>query len=364
MGVKITTPYIPFEHFIFRTPLFPFEFLSNEDDFMKYNVFLEALFIASPELSEEISKLQNTPDITHKEKERIAGSLYRYYQRACNRPTPFGYYPNRIRLAKERIPLQEEQYRSLLRQQKITEEQTSLIDRNYERTSSMHEQGGISGRELDESRSRQLQGQLSEENMLNAINNMRMQLAQLHESIIDMEYQHTERMNEFRSQIRSMVSQLKAGIQSWEMSYVLTSPVDGKITFTRYWVSNQNVQAGEEVFTVVPASESHIIGKAMLPVARSGKVEKDQSVNIRLDNFPDSEFGMLKGVVQNISLVPATSGNATYYVVEIELPEGLNTNYKKELPYLPNMQGMADIITENMSLLERFVMPVKKIFKR
>ena len=73
---------------------------------------------------------------------------------------------------------------------------------------------------------------------------------------------------------------------------------------------------------------------------------------------------MLKGVVQNISLVPVTSGNSTYYVVEIELPEGLNTNYKKELPYLPNMQGIADIITENMSLLERFVMPVKKIFNR
>jgi HlyD family secretion protein len=48
-------------------------------------------------------------------------------------------------------------------------------------------------------------------------------------------------------------------------------------------------------------------------------------------------------------------------VVEIALPEGLHTNYKKDLPSLPNMQGMADIITENMSLLERFVAPMKKI---
>jgi len=72
---------------------------------------------------------------------------------------------------------------------------------------------------------------------------------------------------------------------------------------------------------------------------------------------------MLKGVVQNISLVPTASGGTTYYVVEIALPDGLNTNYKKELPYLPNMQGSADIITENMSLLERYIMPMKKIFK-
>ena len=271
------------------------------------------------------------------------------------------YYPNKIQLAKERIARYEEQRLSLLRQQKITEEQTSLIDKNHERSSTMHDLGGISGKELDESRSRQLQGQLSEENMRNAINNMQVQLAQLNESIIDMEYQHTEKMNDFRSQIRSMASQLKSGIRSWEMSYVLTAPIDGKITFTRYWVSNQNVQGGEEVFAIIPEAETRIIGKAMLPVARSGKVKTGQSVNIRLDNFPDNEFGMLKGVVQNISLVPATSGASTYYVVEIEIPDGVRTNYKKELPFLPNMSGMADIITENMSLLERFVMPMKKI---
>jgi len=144
---------------------------------------------------------------------------------------------------------------------------------------------------------------------------------------------------------------------------VLMSPIDGKITFTRYWVSNQNVQAGEEVFTVIPVLESRLIGKAMLPVARSGKVATGQKVNIRLDNFPDSEFGMVKGVVQNISLVPTVTGGMSCYVVEISLPEGLQTNYKKVLPFLPNMQGAADIITENMSLLERFVIPMKQILK-
>ena len=277
------------------------------------------------------------------------------------------YYPNKIRMTKERIVRYEEQYNSLLRQQKITEEQTALIDKNHERSANMHEYGGISGKELDESRSRQLQGQLSEENMHTAVNNMRIQLAQLNESIIDMEYQHTEKLNDFQSQIRSMSSQLKAGIQAWEMSYVLIAPIDGKISFTRYWVSNQNVQAGEEVFSIIPVSESPVIGKAMLPVARSGKVKTGQNVNIRLDNFPDSEFGMLRGVVQTISLVPTSVGGTTYYVVEITLPEGLTTNYRKELLAISEAgaslsQGVADIITEDMSLLERFVMPMRKIF--
>jgi HlyD family secretion protein len=72
---------------------------------------------------------------------------------------------------------------------------------------------------------------------------------------------------------------------------------------------------------------------------------------------------MLKGVVNNISLVPTVSDETMYYVVEIGLPDGLHTNYKKKLPYRPNMQGRADIITDDMSLLERFIQPVRNIFR-
>ena len=161
------------------------------------------------------------------------------------------YYPQKIRMTKERIVQYEKQYQSLLRQQTIVYEQNALIDNSHVRSAELYEKGGISGKELDDSKSRQLQAQLTEENMRIQINSMRIQMTQMRESLMDMEYQHTERMNDFRSQLRTRVLQLKSDIQSWEMNYVLISPIDGKITFTRYWVSNQNVRAGEEVFTVI-----------------------------------------------------------------------------------------------------------------
>ena len=273
------------------------------------------------------------------------------------------YYPQKIKLTKERIIEYEKQYQSLLRQQKIIGEQNELTDKHHTRSIELYESGGISGKELDESKSRQLQGELSGENILTSLNNMRIQIAQMNESLMDMKYQHTERINDFRLQLRSMISHIKSDIQSWEMSYVLMSPIDGKITFTRYWVSNQNVQAGEEIFTIIPSSESQIIAKASLPIARSGKVKAGQKVNIRLDNFPDKEFGMLIGIVKSISLVPVTTSQQSYYVAEVSFPDGLKTNYKKELPHLPNMQGIADIVTEDISLLERFFQPLKNIIK-
>jgi HlyD family secretion protein len=204
---------------------------------------------------------------------------------------------------------------------------------------------------------------------------MQIQIAQLKESLLDTEQQAVEKVNGLHSNLQTLISQIKTEIQNWEMSYVLTAPIDGKITFTNYWTINQNINAGEEIFTVIPMGwrvrpamtgqkgDFQIIGKASLPIARSGKVKTGQKVNIRLDNFPDTEFGMLRGVVKNISLVPSQSGESAGYAVEIALPDGLLTTYKKELPYLPNMQGQAEIVTEDISLLERLIMPVKKILK-
>jgi HlyD family secretion protein len=271
------------------------------------------------------------------------------------------YYPQKIAMIEERIKQNEEQYEILLRQQKIANEQFALTQKQYQKDSLMLLKGGISGKELDNSKSTYLQGLSSQESMTASLKTMEMQIASLRESLFDMNYQNSEKLTDLQSQLRSQISQLKTEIQSWEMNYVLTAPIDGKITFTNYWIINQNVNGGAEVFTIVPTEEHKIIGKATLPTARSGKVKTGQKVNIRIENFPENEYGILRGMVQNISLVPTQSGEIAYYSVEIALPDKLITTYQKELPYLPNMQGQADIVTDDISLLERFFLPLKKI---
>ena len=298
------------------------------------------------------------------------------------------YYPQKIQMTKDRITQYEAQYQNLLRQQKISDEQYVLAGKQFQRDSLLHQKGLIAHEEYEKSRSAYLQSAMGQENMQASVNNMRIQIAQLKESLLDTGEQDIEKSNNLLTQLQSLVSQLKTEIQAWELSYVLQSPVDGKITFNGFWATNQNVSAGEEVFTVIPdykdeiaspqaarnddpeitspqaaRNDAVIIGKALLPIARSGKVKVGQKVNIRIENFPDNEFGILRGIVENISLVPSQNGQTAYYTVEISLPEGLTTTYKKKLPYLQNMQGQADIVTEDISLLERFIFPLKKIVK-
>ena len=87
-----------------------------------------------------------------------------------------------------------------------------------------------------------------------------------------------------------------------------------------------------------------------------------QRVNIKLDNFPYMEFGMLEGEISNISMVPVTNDLGTYYPADIILRNGLVTNYKKELPFNQEMQGNAEIITKDRRLIQRLVEPLVSVF--
>ena len=67
-------------------------------------------------------------------------------------------------------------------------------------------------------------------------------------------------------------------IQNWELSYVIIAPISGQITFTQYWSINQNIASGEPIFNIVPDEKGLLMGKALLPAERSGKVKIGQTV--------------------------------------------------------------------------------------
>lgn len=69
----------------------------------------------------------------------------------------------------------------------------------------------------------------------------------------------------------------------------------------------------------------------------------------------------MKGIVQNISMISIKIEKENHYVVEINLSDGLKTTYQKVLLFVPQMEGRADIITDDLSLLERLLLPIKKI---
>jgi HlyD family secretion protein len=167
-------------------------------------------------------------------------------------------------------------------------------------------------------------------------------------------------LEKLSSTLEESFRNLSAEINIWEINYLLVSPVSGTVTFTKYWSENQSVIKDEPVLTIVPTNQGNFIGRIDLKMERSGKVAIGQQVNIKLSSFPYLEYGMVRGKIKTKSLVP--SGDA--YVIEIELPDGLKTLYNRQLEFTQNMQGTAEIITEDMRLLQKIVDPFRYLLSK
>lgn len=123
---------------------------------------------------------------------------------------------------------------------------------------------------------------------------------------------------------------------------------------------------GEHYLTVVPEGIQSVLGIVKVPQFSFGKVSTGQKVNVKLDGYPYMEYGMLVGTIGYLSSVPdeqADTQNAPQYTAEILFENGMKTTYGKELDMIQKMDGTAEIITEERSLIMRFLDPLVALFK-
>ena len=154
---------------------------------------------------------------------------------------------------------------------------------------------------------------------------------------------------------------LENQIFQWEQLYLIKSPIEGTVTLFDVWNTYQNVNIGETLFTVVPNDIDGIIGRVTMPVQNSGKVKVGQNVIVKLDNYPFQEWGSLKGTIHSISAVPK-QGEALYTIfIDIE---SLNTSFDKTLEFKQEMQGTAEIVLEELTVLQRIFYQLREVLSR
>ncbi|GAA4272639.1 HlyD family efflux transporter periplasmic adaptor subunit [Aquimarina gracilis] len=242
-------------------------------------------------------------------------------------------------------------YESLKGQKRIAQTELNFKRKDFERQQNLFEKGVISAQEFENKKIDLLQAERNYES-----NNV--QLSQINESISAATKtsrgteinQQKEEVN-LRKKVLQSFDQLKKSIKDWELQYVLKSDIEGRVSFLNFWTQNQTVTAGDLVFIIIPSEASSYLAKIKAPSQNSGKIKIGQTANIRLENFPDNEFGTLKGKVKHISLLPDKNG---LYLIDVSLPEKLITTYNKEIPFKQEMRGVVEIVTEDLRLIERF----------
>ncbi|MDL2308953.1 HlyD family secretion protein [Bacteroidales bacterium OttesenSCG-928-C03] len=275
------------------------------------------------------------------------------------------YHRKKIAGIEKQIVTQRAIMRKTENQLNLTAKQLASARQIFSMDSSLYAKKMLSSSEFENARSTFLQHLQSYESALLSIDNQRMSILQSEQAIFDLEQQFVEQRNNLQLSLSTAYDQLLTQIKSWEQTYLLVSPCNGVATFTKYWKKNQNVNAGEVLVTVVPKEETQIVGKILLPPQGAGKVREGQTVNVKFDSYPHMEYGMVRVQIRNISLVPIQVNEENKaYILEVLFPEKLQTNYGKELTFSQEMSGTAEIITEDLRLLDKFINPIKAVIKR
>lgn len=238
-------------------------------------------------------------------------------------------------------------------------EEMELSNAQLMRDSALHRKKVVADVDLERSKSDFLKQRYNYESALIELSNTQIELNRINQQIDELDIEKAESGKRLLITLKERYENLVNQLRSWETSYVLKTPIAGQVTFTNVWSENQYVTAGNVVFSVVPENADSIIGRLTMPVVGAGKVKVGQQVNIKFDNYPYMEYGMLVGKVKSISLVPSSQS----YLAEISLPQDLQTNYGTKLTFNQELQGNAEIITDQLRLIERLFNPIKALFK-
>jgi hypothetical protein len=168
--------------------------------------------------------------------------------------------------------------------------------------------------------------------------------------------EEAERVQQAYFSLVSSYNKLANDILLWKERNLFISTIKGKLEYLRFWRENTFVQANQEIFSILPICNT-IYGEAYIPVIGAGKIKIGQDVNIKLNDYPYDEYGLVKGRVVGISettnSVVTAEGTVETYRVKIRLPNGSTTNFGKSLNLKSEAKGQADIITKKKRLMQR-----------
>ena len=244
--------------------------------------------------------------------------------------------------------------------EKLFSENQMLEAKKYSRDSVLYVNGVYSESELEKSRQSLIRLNIELQQVRLDHTAKSIELAEKRQLLQDYRIKKLEEKEKYYSVLNESFLNLKAQIKIWENTYLLISPVSGIVTFTKFWSENQIVDKDEPVLSIVPMDAGDFIGRINLRMNRSGKVKPGQAVNIKLSGYPYLEYGMVRGIVKSKSLVPSEGS----YIIELNLPSGLTTLYGKKLDFTQNMQGTAEIITDNLRLLQKIINPFRYLISR
>lgn len=248
-----------------------------------------------------------------------------------------------------------------------TKESLNISKRNHSRDSILYNKSVSSVTEFDRSRQDYLSAENINQSTENEINNVKQQIYNTTQQLQEIAINKRESEKRLFLELSSAYNDLHDNIKAWKAKYLFISPISGRLQYLKFLADNKFILQGEEIFAIVP-QEDEIFGEVTLPASGAGKVTIGQEVIIKLDNYPYYEYGSIKGLVKNISLVSNVQENSLdrkeSYLLTVTIPDGLITNYGYKLDFKYEIKGTADVVTRDRRLIQRMFDSVRYLVNK
>ena len=219
----------------------------------------------------------------------------------------------------------------------------------------LHEEKVIADVELRRTQSQYLSKKQVVDQAQTAFNNNGMSQNQKQQELLELEKTRIEQLNGLFQSINT----LKSDIEAWKQRFVSAAPTSGKVSFLAPLQEGQTVKSGQELFYVLPEGAG-LVGEMYVGQYNFGKVRCGQEVIVKFAGYPYQEFGTVTGRISSISDMPRD----TAYLVKVHFPNGLVTTSYKNVNFRNGMTATGEIVTEDLTLIERLFYDFRKVLKR
>jgi multidrug resistance efflux pump len=267
-----------------------------------------------------------------------------------------GYYQKKKQALAKDIKYQQMLQKNLEKQKSLQLKDYALQKNEHDAKQQLAAERVIAPLEFNQDKSKLLGKEQSLEQMASQLINSDVAKHNKNKELLDVQKYVTDQKQKFQSALLN----LKSKIEEWKQSYIITAPEDGKLEFASFLQENQLLSNGQELFFVQPPGSKYY---AEMKAGQNslGKIKPGQKVLIRLESYPSTEFGYIDGTISYISNRPNERDS---FLVKVELPAGLKTNYDKEIFFRNNLSASAEIIADDRRLIDRLFGQLRDIIKR
>jgi len=155
-----------------------------------------------------------------------------------------------------------------------------------------------------------------------------------------------------------------------EQSYVITAPIDGRVTALAAGVG-RSVNASRPVMVIVPDG-AELMAELYAPTRAVGFVEPGKETRLLYDAFPYQRFGSFGGKVETISRIAVDPRETEIpfpfeepvYRIKLKLDRQAIDAFGEQNPLQPGMTLKANVVLERQSFLAWMLQPLNAVLNR